>query len=69
MKDARTPTQLGEALAEGMFTKHRHVSTPQEFIVSSNFEGFCKGRGFTDQQRKECEDAYTRRHRELTNES
>lgn len=66
MRDARTPTQLGEALAEAMVTKHRDISTPQEFVMSSNFDGFCKGRNFTDVQRIECEKAYERRHRELT---
>lgn len=48
-----------------MFSKHRDVSTPQEFVMSSNFDGFCRGREFTDVQRAECEKAYQQRHREL----
>lgn len=66
MSDNRTPTQLGEALAEGMVTKHPTLSAPQGFLASDNFDGFCKGRGLTKKQRSECEDAYIRRHRELT---
>jgi len=66
MKDARTPTELGIALAEAMVGKHPHVSSPQEFVMSSNFDGFCKGRRFTKDERNECEKAYKQRHRELT---
>lgn len=66
MSDARTPTQLGETMAEKMLEQHASVASPQEFIVSTNFEGFCKGRGFSTDQRKECEAAYERRYRELT---
>lgn len=66
MSDARTPTQLGEALAEAMLKKHPEFALPQEFIQSSNFEGFCSGRNFTDVERIECEKAYQVRYRELT---
>jgi hypothetical protein len=66
MSDARTPQELGEALAEAMLTKHPAFATPQEFIVSSNFKGFCDGRSFNDEQRIACEKAYQLRYRELT---
>jgi len=66
MSDGRTPTQLGETMAERMLDKHPSFAMPQEFLVSSNFNGFCDGRGFSKADRKECEDAYERRYRELT---
>lgn len=66
MSDARTPQQLGEKLAEKMVEQHPEFALPQEFIQSTNFEGFCKGRSFTDEQRIACEKAYQVRYRELT---
>ena len=66
MSDARTPEELGEALAEAMLKKHPEFATPQEFIQSSNFQGFCLGRLFDAISRTECEKAYQRRYRELT---
>jgi hypothetical protein len=68
MKDARTPEQLGEALAEKMLEHHPTIASPQMFIMSSNFEGFCNGRGFGSDDRLTCERAYQRRYKELTDD-
>lgn len=65
-RDNRTPEQLGQALAEAMVSKHPASALPQVFIMSSDFNGFCKGRGFTDVQRIACEKAYQKRYGELT---
>lgn len=68
-RDNRTPTQLGHQLAEAMVSKHPEFACPQEFIMSSNFQGFCKGRSFDDAQRIECEKAYHQRYKDLTDEA
>lgn len=65
--DNRTPTKLGRTLAEAMIAKHPSKALPQSFVVSSDFNGFCRGRKFTDEQRIECEKAYHARYEDLTN--
>ncbi len=60
-RDNRTPQQLGHALAEAMTSKHPECANPQLFIMSQDFDGFCKGREFSDKQRIECEKAYQER--------
>ena len=65
MKDGRTPRQLGEALAEAMLSKHPDKALPQSFVMSSDFDGFCRGRNFTETQRIQCEKAYQQRYEDL----
>lgn len=64
-RDNRTPEQLGHALAEAMVSKHPASAMPQLFIMSSDFNGFCKGRQFTDVQRIACEKAYQERYKDI----
>lgn len=65
-RDNRTPEQLGHALAEAMVSKHPDKALPQSFIMSADFNGFCKGRQFDDEQRIACEKAYQERYKDLT---
>ena len=63
---SKTPAQLGYLLAGNALNKlGNSQSDPQVMLVSDSFEKFCEGRGFDKVDRRECEDAYKRRHGEL----
>jgi len=64
-----TPAELGTLLCGNAYNKHgASIADPQSMLVSHNFESFCEGRGFDKVQRRECEEAYQARWKELTRE-